>query len=107
MYDPPDPGIEAPSSLQIMPSEMVMTNAISQPSIACGPPNVDSSSGIVMKGPMPIMLVMFSAVASNKPKRRSSCGASGTLCLFESALICYRKSTGSHNCRGGHGGPPL
>src|ERR1044072_1609098 len=75
MYEPPEPGMAAPSSLQIIPSEIVMTNATSQPSIACGPPSVDNNSGIVMNGPMPIMLVMFSAVASNNPKRRKRCGS--------------------------------
>src|SRR5206468_6817804 len=33
------------------------------------------SAGIVMNGPMPIMLVMFNAVACNRPKRRSKWGS--------------------------------
>ena len=73
---PPDPGMAAPSSLQIIPSEIVITSATSQPSIACGPPRVDKSRGMVMNGPMPIMFVMLSAVASSKPKRRNKCGVS-------------------------------
>jgi len=32
------------------------------------------SSGIVMNGPIPIMFVMLSAVACNKPKRRTKEG---------------------------------
>ena len=53
----------APNSLQTMPSHRTITRAATQPSMACGPPSADMSSGIVMKGPMPIMFVMFSAVA--------------------------------------------
>src|SRR5690242_6626161 len=40
--------------------------------MACGPPSAVMSSGIVMNGPAPIMFVMFSAVADNRPNRRSS-----------------------------------
>ena len=40
-----------------------MTTATSHPTIACGPPRADISSGIVMKGPTPIMSDLFSAVA--------------------------------------------
>src|SRR6266513_1448414 len=69
--EPPDPGNAAPSSLHTMPSHSTMMSATSQPSIACGPPSADMSSGIVMNGPIPIMFVMFSAVACIKPKRRS------------------------------------
>src|SRR6185295_20185646 len=43
-----------------------------QPSIACGPPSAVISSGIVMNGPTPIMLIMLSAVAWTRPKRRAS-----------------------------------
>src|SRR2546428_12093888 len=64
----------APSSLQIMPSGMAISTATSQPSMACGPPRADINSGMVMNGPMPIMLDMFSAVAWSKPKRRTRCG---------------------------------
>src|SRR5437899_2988573 len=53
-----------------MPSHMTITSATTQPSIAWGPPSADMSSGIVMNGPMPIMFVMLSAVACNRPKRR-------------------------------------
>ena len=53
-----------------------MTSATSQPSIACGPFIADISAGMVMNGPTPIMFVMFSAVACNRPKRRSRCGRS-------------------------------
>src|ERR1051325_1225887 len=58
-----------------MPSGMAMSAPSNQPSIACGPPSADISSGIVMNGPMPIMFDMFSAVAWSSPKRRSRCGA--------------------------------
>src|SRR5437867_3450799 len=51
-----------------------MSTASSQPTIASGPLSADMSAGIVMNGPMPIMFVMFSAVACTKPNRRSRCG---------------------------------
>jgi len=44
--------------------------------MACGPPSADMSSGIVMNGPAPIMLVMLSAVAGSSPKWRTARGAS-------------------------------
>src|SRR5262245_64709881 len=53
---------------------MTMTSATSQPASACGPPSADISSGIVMNGPTPIMLDMFSAVDCSRPKRRSRVG---------------------------------
>ena len=46
-------------------------SATNQPTSACGPPSADISSGIVMNGPMPIMLAMLSAVACNRPKGRA------------------------------------
>src|SRR6476659_4191295 len=68
----------APSSLHTMPSQITITSATIQPSMACGPPSVDMSSGIVMNGPAPIMLVMFSDVAGTSPKRRGRrAGATG------------------------------
>src|SRR5688572_21831244 len=67
----------APSSLQTIPSQITMTSATIQPSIACGPPSAVMSSGIVMNGPTPSMLVMFSAVAGRRLKRRGRCGCSG------------------------------
>src|SRR4051812_15625837 len=57
-----------------MPSQMTITSATTQPSIACGPAMADIRSGIVMNGPAPIMLVMLSAVAGSRPKCRTSCG---------------------------------
>src|SRR6185436_18271787 len=75
--DPPDPGIAAPSSLHTIPSQITITSATIQPSIACGPPMADISSGIVMNGPAPIMLVMLRAVAGRSVKRRVSCCCSG------------------------------
>jgi len=65
----PDAGIAAPSSLHTRPSQTTMTSATTQPSIACGPPSADMSSGIVMNGPIPTMLIMLSAVAWTRPKR--------------------------------------
>ena len=70
--DPPGPGIAAPNSLHTMPSQTTITSAASQPSIACGPPSAVNKSGIVINGPIPIMLFMFRAVACTTPKR---CGA--------------------------------
>src|SRR6187455_1150022 len=66
----------APSSLHTNPSAMTMTSATSQPASACGPPRADISSGMVMNGPTPIMLDMFSAVDCSSPNRRSSVGPS-------------------------------
>ena len=60
----------APSSLQTMPSQITMTSATIQPSMACGPPSAVINSGIVMNGPIPIMLIMLRAVAWSRPKRR-------------------------------------
>ncbi|HTG43260.1 MAG TPA: hypothetical protein VK633_01890 [Verrucomicrobiae bacterium] len=65
----------APNSLQINPSAMQMISATNHPSSDCGPFSADMSSGIVMNGPTPIMLLMFRAVACSKPKRRCSTGA--------------------------------
>src|SRR4051794_22565324 len=53
---------------------MTISSATSHPNIACGPPNAVMRSGIVMNGPTPIMLVMLSAVACSRPKRRVSDG---------------------------------
>src|SRR2546421_8429959 len=61
-----------------MPSHRTTTSATSQPSIACGPPSADMSSGIVINGPIPIMFVMLSAVAWSSPKRRAI-GGGGTI----------------------------
>src|SRR4051812_25437783 len=62
-----------------MPSQTTMTRATSQPSMACGLPSADMRSGIVMNGPTPIMLVMLSAVAPSRPKRRGSRGSLGVV----------------------------
>src|SRR5882757_2511430 len=70
-YEPPDPGMAAPSSLQTIPSGIAISTATIQPNIACGPPSADIKSGIVMNGPTPIMFDMFSAVDCNSPKRLS------------------------------------
>src|SRR5215510_15097373 len=53
-----------------MPSHTTITSPTIHPSIACGPPSAVISSGIVMNGPIPIMLIMLSAVAWSRPKRR-------------------------------------
>jgi hypothetical protein len=60
-----------PSSLHTMPSGITISSATSHPNIACGPPSAVMSSGIVMKGPTPIMFVMLRAVACSMPKRRA------------------------------------
>src|SRR5688572_9759345 len=64
----------APNSLQTIPSQITITSATIQPSMAWGPASADMRSGIVMNGPAPIMLVMLSAVAGRRPKWRCSCG---------------------------------
>src|SRR5450759_4383900 len=67
----------APSSLQTKPSLQAITSATTQPSMACGPPIAAISTGMVMKGPTPIIVDMFRAVAWSRPKRRGS--AAGAL----------------------------
>src|ERR1035441_1320508 len=62
----------APSSLQTRPSLHAITSATIQPSMACGPPIAAISTGMVMKGPTPIIVDMFRAVAWSRPKRRGS-----------------------------------
>src|SRR5262249_12628745 len=42
--------------------------------IACGPPIAAMMSGMVMKGPTPIMSIMATVVAPNRVTWRSSCG---------------------------------
>src|ERR1035441_10562495 len=70
----------APSSLQTRPSLHAITSATIQPSMACGPPIAAISTGMVMKGPTPIIVDMFKAVAWRRPKRRgSAAGASATV----------------------------
>ena len=69
-YDPPDPGMAAPSSAHTRPSHMAKTAPRTQPSMACGPPMALTISGMVMNGPTPIMSIMFSAVALQTPMPR-------------------------------------
>jgi hypothetical protein len=49
-----------------------------------------------MNGPMPIMFVMLSAVASSKPKRRNKCGCSsrfaGPALIIVRCLGLWKKS---------------
>ena len=71
-----------------------MTSATIQPSIACGPPSAVISSGIVMNGPIPIMLIMFRAVAWTRPKRRGR-GAEDT--ARDPAMIAPRVGLLSHH----------
>ena len=59
------------------PSQITITSSTIQPSIAFGPPRAVMRSGIVMNGPAPIMLVMLSAVAGSRLKRRWRWGCSG------------------------------
>ena len=59
----PLPGNAAPSSLQTSPSQITSTAAITHAIKACGPCIAAMNPGIVMNGPIPIMFVMFSAVA--------------------------------------------
>src|SRR5689334_22731117 len=83
-----------------MPSQMTITSATIQPSIACGPPSADMRSGIVMNGPAPIMFVMFSAVAESSPKRRWSRGCSGGISpSLARAAGAVMRSTRAHDGR--------
>src|SRR5713226_6628069 len=60
------------SSLHTMPSQIARIVPASHPSMHCGPPMARMMSGMVMNGPNPTMLVMFSAVASSTPRPRTS-----------------------------------
>ena len=53
----------APNSAQDKPSQKASSPPRIQASTACGPPMAARMRGIVMKGPIPIMSVMASAVA--------------------------------------------
>ena len=88
-YDPPEPGMAAPSSAHTRPSQMANTAPRIQPSIACGPPIAPTIRGMVMNGPTPIMSIMFSAVALPTPIPR-----------IESAASCVRRSlvVGRRHC---------
>src|SRR5437588_10587257 len=58
-----------------MPSHSAKSAPSTQPSMACGPPMAPMMSGMVMKGPTPIMSIMFSAVALVSESPRTICGA--------------------------------
>ena len=60
--------------------------------MACGPPSAVISSGIVMNGPMPIMLIMFSAVACSSPKRRCSGAADGAVDVVGVVMVGVHRS---------------
>src|SRR5437588_5998128 len=57
-----------------MPSHSAKSAPSTQPSMACGPPMAPMMSGMVIKGPTPIMSIMFSAVALVSESPRTSCG---------------------------------
>ena len=62
----------APSSAQTSPSHMAKKAPRIQPSIACGPPIAVTMSGMVMKGPTPIMSIRLRAVAWERESPRMS-----------------------------------
>src|SRR6185312_16921004 len=64
----------APSSAQTSPSQSAKSAPHIHPSMACGPPAALIIRGMVMKGPTPIMSIMFSVVACNRPTPRISSG---------------------------------
>jgi hypothetical protein len=68
---PGHPSPKAPKAIAI-----VRTGVVAKTINDCGPPRADMSSGMVMNGPAPSMLAMFSAVAGNRESRRSRCGGS-------------------------------
>ena len=82
----------APNSAQIKPSGMTMSRLAIHPNMHCGPPPlmVAIMAGMVMNGPMPIMLVTFNAVARRRPKRRSKWGSAGG---FTTLAALARKDT--------------
>src|SRR5208337_2980729 len=86
----------APNSAQISPSHSASTAPAIQPSIACGPPAAVTISGRVMKGPTPIMSIMFSVVApaSPTPRMSSGCGA-GLLRLMAHAQQVHIEANGA------------
>ncbi len=51
-----------------------MTRPAIHPSMARGPPMAAINAGIVMNGPIPIIVDMLRAVAWSSPKRRWSAG---------------------------------
>src|SRR5271165_1375655 len=64
----------APNSAHTRPSQSANSAPQIQPSMACGPPAALMMSGMVMNGPTPIMSIMFSVVACNRPTPRISSG---------------------------------
>ena len=50
------------------------------------------SSGIVMNGPTPIMLIMFSAVACSRPKRRCRGAADGAVGVVGVVMVDVNRS---------------
>src|SRR5215212_2835096 len=92
-----------------MPSGMTIRRATIQPIIACGPPSAVISKGMVMNGPTPIMLVMLSAVAWSRPKRRGNAGCEFTgwrnLTRLGGGARRLRRARGEINTEArGHGG---
>src|ERR1700689_3487305 len=76
------------------PSETTISAPVAQPSSDCGPPIEAISSGMVMKGPTPTMLDMFSAVACSRPKPRVSCGVEFVAISRKRARHCSRRAWG-------------
>jgi hypothetical protein len=66
----------APSSAHTSPSQTTSTAPTTHPIIACGPFIAAMMSGMVMKGPTPIMSIMLSVVAPASPTPRINCGGS-------------------------------
>jgi hypothetical protein len=87
----------APNSAQIKPSGSTISRLAIQPNMHCGPPPlmVAIIVGMVMNGPMPIMLVMFNAVACSRPKRRIKCGSVG---WFIARVIFRTMAQGPPRC---------
>ena len=98
----------APSSLHTMPSAITMTTPASQPSIDCGPPSALMRSGIVMNGPTPIMLDMFSAMACSNPKRRTNdvSAAGGSWAMGIPARLAQASFLRNHGSLPGQGSMP-
>src|SRR6266852_162414 len=64
----------APNSAHTRPSQTANRAPKIQPSMACGPPIALIIKGMVMKGPTPIMSIMFRAVALPRPTPRMRVG---------------------------------
>jgi len=70
MYEPPDAGIEAPSSAKTRPSAMASNAPTPQAINDWGPPSVAMIAGTVINGPVPTIFDMLMETAFSRPSWR-------------------------------------